>query len=402
MLDCRRNLNTDALPDMSGKKGEFISSLAAFTGVTIGVNIFALPYLYAGSLATSLLILAATALILMSLYTMYIDLILEKGIGLHQLPGVAGRIWGKRVKNIVAVILMFGRTGIMFLYTIILGSFGSLILESVFNVSLSPVLIGSVATFLASLAITRKIRFLSTISLYLSAVIITIIGSVSVLGIASSWSLSASNILDLFSRDMVFDNTKFLGSLRTLGPIYGVTIGAMSGIAGIPALKKLSSDKETLRAATRIGTCLVMVLYALFAMLVILYSDTVSQDALHGLGDAWWWVPILAIAGFLSVLTSYLGVGFSFFEVYHQDYLLSKPLSWILTFAPPITLYFIGIDDFARIAAVIGGLVGGTEAVIILASYWKIEDTHRHFPASKKAIAIVTAIVLTIGLLLTI
>lgn len=401
MLDCRKNINTDKRSDMPEKKGEFISSLAAFTGVTIGVSIFALPYIYSGALAASLLILAATALVLISLYTMYIDLILEKGIGVHQLPGIAGQIWGKKVKNAVAVILMLGRTGIMFLYTVILGSFGALILESFFNITISPVLIGSIATFLASLAITRKIEFLSTISLYLSAIIIIVIGSASIMGIAFSWSISADNILGLFSQDAVLNNSTFIGGMRTLGPIYGVTIGAMSGIAGIPALKKISSDKGTLHAVIRVGTCLVMVLYALFAIFVILYSDTVSQDALHGLGNVWW-VHILTITGLLSVLTSYLGIGFSFFEVYHQDYLLSKPLSWFLTFAPPMLLYLIGIDDFSHIAAMIGGLVGGTEGMIILASYWKVEATHRYFPASKKLLVIVTAVVLTIGLLLTI
>jgi hypothetical protein len=112
-------------------------------------------------------------------------------------------------------------------------------------------------------------------------------------------------------------------------------------------------------------------------------------------------VTLIAVAGFVSVLTSYLGVGFSLYEVYHQDFLLSDFVSWLLTFAPPAIIFLSGIDNFTEIAAVIGGAIGGSEGIIILATYWKTEETHRVFPTSKKILAIITGIVLAIGLVLT-
>jgi amino acid permease len=288
VLDFNQTLNYMRRPVMPGKKRQFIATLAAFFGTTIGVGIFALPYAYSESLTTSLLVLAAAGLILISLYTMYIELMLEKGMGLHQLPGIAGKVWGKKAKTIVAVALLFGRTGIMFLYTIILGDFGSLILENVFGLSVSPVLIAVVTTFIASVLVTRQVKVMSRIELYLSAVIVSIIGFVSIFGIISFANTSGAELTGLFAQDAVLDNPSFIDSLGNLGLIYGVTIGAMSGIAAIPALKKISRDKEVLTSATRVGTTLVVILYALFAIFVIISSDSVSADALHGLGNNWW------------------------------------------------------------------------------------------------------------------
>lgn len=386
---------------MPKKSNTFIAALASFLGTTIGVGIFALPYTYKDSYLASLLVLVGTGLILMSLYKMYIEILLEKGIGIHQLPGIVSKIWGKRAKNAVGIVLILGRTGIMFLYTIILADFGSLLLENVLNISISPFIISSVVTFIVSLAIVRHARFKSKIELYLSSAILGIIGVISTSGILLSLLSDTSALEQLFIVDTVLNSTSFSGSMNQLGVIYGVTIGALSGIAAIPALKEISNDKKILTRVTRVGTFIVIVLYALFALFVITASDQVTQDALHGLGDEWW-VTILAFAGFISILTSYLGVGFSLFEVYLHDYSLPKITSWLLTLLPPIILLATGFDDFVAIAALVGGVIGGTEGLIILASYWKLENSNSSFPITKKIPIVLTAIILALGLLLVI
>lgn len=385
---------------MKKKYRAFILTLASFFGTTIGVGIFALPYSYAISPLISLAILSLTALILMSLYTMYIDILLEKGIGIHQLPGIVQKIWGKKMKNSVAVLLLVGRTGILFLYTLILADFGSLVIENIIGVIIPPSIIGTVTTVLGSIAIARRTKLFSRVELYLSATIIFILGTVSVSGLIGAVSISPR----FLTSALLPDGGLFLGSfvdfIPHIGSIYGVSIGAMSGIAAIPALKEITEDQPTLFRATRIGTVLVAILYALFSLFVILASSPVSQDALHGLGNSWW-VTLLAIGGFFSVLTSYLGVGNSLFEVYQHDYSMPNLISWTLTVLPPLALFIIGFNDFVDIAAIIGGVIGGTEGLIILATYWKLEENNNTMPTTKKLLASLLALVLGIGLFLS-
>ena len=384
---------------MPKKSDSFIPALASFFGTTIGVGIFALPFAYQYAFPASILLLVAIALILISLYSMYIEILLEKGVGFHQLPGIVSKIWGKKARNAVGIILLIGRTGIMFLYTVILADFGSLIIENILGVTISPTLISIVATFLTSIAIAGNVKIKSKAELLLSSAIVGIIGMISIAGILQVLSNSPDTFAEVFKHDRILLEGPLSENIKILGTIYGVTIGALSGIAAIPALKGISRNKDTLLKATRVGTALVVILYGLFALFVVTTSTHVSGDALTGLGDSWW-VTLLAVGGFLSVITSYLGVGNSLFEVYHHDYELPEIPSWLLTFLPPAVLFIAGIDNFTYIAAVIGGVIGGSEGLIILASYWKLESSQNDLPLGKKIPAAITALILGIGLIL--
>jgi len=88
---------------MSQQTKTFISILSTFFGTTIGVGIFALPFVYHKTLGFSLVVLAITGVILTKLYSMYIDVLVKKGVSVHQLSGIVAKLFGKRAKHLSTV-----------------------------------------------------------------------------------------------------------------------------------------------------------------------------------------------------------------------------------------------------------------------------------------------------------
>ncbi len=330
----------------------------------VGVGIFALPYAFQNALPLAIFILCLTAVITVILDIICIELIYTKGMGVHQLPGIIGKIFGKKTKNVLGTILLISRTGILFLYTIVLGDFAALIIRNIFGVNISHDVLAVLLTVLCALAIKREIRFLSNVNLWLSLLKIAIIATISIAGIAA---LQHAQVINIFKTSN-FTNTSLL---LKIGIIYGVSLAATSGTAGIPAMKEIADKKTILRNCVIIASVIVVILYSLFSVYVIGKSTTVSAEALLGLGNSWT-VTLLAIAGLICVATAYMSAGNSLYEIYEHDYSLPDSLAWSLLIVPPLTLYFLGIRDFTLIVGILGAVIGGIEGIAIVAAYWKL------------------------------
>jgi len=379
-----------------------VLAVATFIGTVVGVGIFAIPYAYSQNILVSIGILVISGMVLISLYTMYIDLILERGMGFHQLPGIVGKVFGKKAKNYAAAPLLIARIGILLLYITIFGEFSSLVLENVITVHIPVVIPATIIAFIGSLAIRKKITFFAKIGLPLSLSIVLILGITGILGfkeilIPSQPVFSINNLL----LDLQLFVKNWQSNLRPLGTIYGVSIGALSGIAAIPSLKGLIADKKSLRSIVITGTIISGLLYAGFALFTMANSEQVSTEALRGLGNHWW-VDILAIVGLTCTITSFLGIGRSLFEILTLDYSVSPATSWLITFITPTLLYLVGLRDFVQLAAIIGGLIGGIEGLLILACYWKEESDDRTLPVTKRLYITIIGVILSIGILLSI
>lgn len=366
-------------------------AVATLIGTIIGVGIFALPYAYNQYPPISLIMLVFAGLILLNIYYFYIDMISEKGMGVHQLPGIVNKLFGKQAQNVTAVFLLLARTAVLFLYTLTIGDFISILGENILGIQLPYKIISISIVFIISLILRGRIKSVSKSQLWLSWAIVLIILGTSTIGLFS-------RVLDPF--ESISWPQKSLdgdGFLYKIGILYGTSIGALSGIAATPSLKEIIKGRKNLMRVAVIGTSLVVLIYAAFILFVINSSTTVSMDALRGLGNHWW-VDLLVTGGLICLTTSYLGLANSLFEVYVLDFKFNINLAWALTFFPPVLLYLTGFGDFVRLVALVGGVIGGIEGLIILASYWKEEKGVNQLTNWKKLWIIVIGTILIIGI----
>lgn len=395
-------MNSGKKPESDIVNSKKILATATFIGTVVGVGIFAVPYTYSKDILTSLIILILSGTILISLYFMYIDLILERGMGFHQLPGITGKVFGKKAKNYTAIPLLIARIGILLLYITIFGEFSSLVLENVFTVHIPVVIPAITIAFISSLAIRRKITLFAKASLPLSLIIVFLIGITSILGLRELFLLDQS-ILSI--KTLLTDCQLYLQNWQTnighIGIIYGVSIGALSGVAAIPALKGLTTKKKSLKQVVVTGTIISALLYAGFSLFIISNSKQVSTEALRGLGE-YWWVDVLAVGGLICTITSFLGIGRSLFEILTLDYSISPTVSWLITFLAPTLLYLAGVRDFVHLVAIVGGLIGGIEGLLILACYWKVEASDKTLSTAKSLYILAIGLILSVGIFLSI
>lgn len=273
-----------------------LPEFALFVGTIVGVGIFALPAAFSNTPRISFLILTFSAVVLYSLYHFYIELVLKKRMGFNQLPGILNKVFGRKAQHLSTVVLMIGRSGILFLYILIIGKFTGLLLQNAFGIEIQTRWIALSVAIICSIAVRRHIKVVATTQLTLTAIMIFIIGCVSVMGTLlkfNKWTPFFA--VDLGSEiSMVMQNP--IGFIKGLGLIYGVSIGALSGIAVVPSLKSLNHDPKALRHVALISSITAVILYFLFVTFVLSHSTEVSPDALSGLGN-YWWVDMLAFAG---------------------------------------------------------------------------------------------------------
>lgn len=372
-----------------------IAATATMLGTIIGVGIFALPSIYSQAPGLSLVLLGISALILILKDFLYLDLIFEPGIGVHQLPGIVKKLFGKKVQTFITLLVTFSRTGYMFLYTLIVGNFATLVLENIFDIKISRILLSITITFISSLAIRKKIKFLAKIQLYLSIIMVAIVGVI-------SWFIVLRNGLpDLsYLGQLKTGNLSTWQILSAIGIIQGISMGALTGTTAIPSLKQLVNNEKRLRFVTAIATVIAGVVYTGFVLFVLSNSTNVSQDALSGL-DPMWAANLFAAAGILCIITSYLSLGNSMYEIFHIDHKISGNISWLLTFLPATLLVLTGFENFSRTAAVSGSIIGGIEGLVILVCYWKEEKLLKELTPLLKIGIVALGIILSAGIILS-
>ncbi len=377
---------------------EFLAT-ATLIGTIVGAGIFSLPYIYSQAFINAIVILIFTILLTLIEYILYIDLISEEGMGFHQLPGIVGKIFGRKAKNISGIFLLLGRVGIIFLYTLLIGNFSALLIKNTLGISVSPTLIAISITILFSLVIRRKIKAVAKVQSILSFFKVALIAVVSIGGIIYVISKDPS----LFGKIKLFTTEQtgnWLDTFKSIGLLYGVNLGALSGIAAIPSLKEITNERKSLTKSVIYATVISALLYVVFCIFVIAQSPTLTMDSLTGLGSHWW-VNLLILTGLICVITAYLGMGNSLFEIYSKDYSLNENLAWILTIAPGLALYLSGYRNFVQMMAILGGVIGGIEGIMILASYWKKKLLLPTIIPLKKVLIVLVGLILGIGALIS-
>ena len=84
-----------------------------------------------------------------------------------------------------------------------------------------------------------------------------------------------------------------------------------------------------------------------------------------------WVVDLGALFCLLAVFTSFLVLGFSLKQVFHQDWRLKEKLSFFLVLAGPLLAYFLGLKNFIKIIGFVGAVAAGLDSILTILIYFK-------------------------------
>lgn len=337
-----------------------ISGVLILSGMIIGAGMFGIPFSFVASGfwlgSLELLILAVVTLIL---HLIYGEIVL-KTPALHRLPGYIKVHLGKEWSYLAWAAAFVGIFGTLLAYIVI----GSIFLKNIFGAfgfgfgefyfAVALVLIGAFIIFFP----LKKEAFINGILTFI-LIVFTVFLVIILLPKVNSANLSGFNLRNAFTP-------------------YGVLLFALSGGIVIPDLITfLGRDRKLARYAIMAGTLIPAILYFFFAYAVTgSLGKNVSVDAISGL------MPIAggnimllgSIIGFLAVFTSFVALGASAKALFQLDFGLKKFFSWILVSFLPVILYILGFKNFIAIIGVLGTLVGGIDAGLIIGAYHRLQS----------------------------
>ena len=282
--------------------------------------------------------------------------------GNHQLSGYAGLYLGKWGKTLITIAILIQLYGAMVAYTIGEGTSLSTLLGG------SSVVYSLVFFFIASALAYRGLKAVGWSEFFLIFGLGVIVILVSLLGIP-------------FMQHEV--------PLQGASPFlpFGIVLFALYGVSSIPLVKEfLSHDRKHMKNAILIGSIVPIIVYAVFAFVVVSIVGVAGFDSLsvdNRIASA---ALELSVDGVLSILTLLFGIIAmitSFLvsvivikEMFQYDHKLKKNTSFLLAILPPLGIILIDafVVDVANFISVLGftGAIGGSlTAILILLTYFK-------------------------------
>jgi amino acid permease len=343
---------------MLSKTKNFILAFSTLAGTIIGVGMFGLPYITSRvGIIPMVINMILVGLVVMLLHLIYGEIILRTN-GKHRLVGYAQIYFGS-VGKFFATIIFFVTLYLALLAYLLVGSE---FLQTFFSgwINLSN---GGWAIIMATvgyLMIFRGIKTSGYFEVLMTFILISLILGITVYG---SDKINAANLVS------------FSGKTDWFLP-YGVILFSLAGGSAIPEIRSLFSgwSAKLLKKAIIFGTIIPAFVYLVFSATVFgISGSNTSQEAVSGL------LPFLgagfvkygALVGFLAVITSFFTIGLAIKNSLIFDFKLSNGASLFLTAIIPLTLYFFGFSDFIKIFSVSGAVLGGCEALLLLAIWSK-------------------------------
>jgi len=339
-------------------KKEVFRAAATIMGTIIGAGILGIPYVVskAGFLTGLVdIIFIGAMMLILNLYLGEIVLSTKEN---HQLTGYAEKFLGKKGKYLMFLSVLIGDYGALVAYLIGEGS------------SLSAIFGGSnlwwsiAFFFVTAFLVYKGIKKISFSELIVSSLILI---TVFVLGI-----LSFSNIN--------INNLTFFNSANLFIP-YGVVVFAFLGLLAIPEAKEiLIRDKKELKKAILIGSIIPIIVYVLFALIIVGVTGTnTTEIATIGLGNYLGSVGLIIgnLFAIFAMFTSFLALGLAMKETYYFDFKLSEDNSFLLAMLVPLFLFLIlrNIATFTKVLNFAGFLAGGIAGILVILMTFNAEKS---------------------------
>lgn len=343
---------------IGSNKKEFFLAVAILMSTIIGAGIFGIPYAATQSgflIAFVLLFLLLGVILLLHLF--YVAIV-EKTNKECQLTGYIGHSLGAGAKKFIGIFAIIGFYGSLLVYMIIGGDFLHIFLSSFSNISQTECSI--ILFFIGSIAIYFGLKLVSRWDLIVNLILIVIIILLFV------WATGNIN----------FNNIKTINLNRFITP-YGAILYSLVGIAAIPEVRRIFSDKnkDKYKKAVIVGTIIPAIIYLIFMFTIVgLGGKETTPDAIRVLGkyigkDIVIWGSLF---GFLMILSSFLSLGMALKQTYVYDFGVPKGKAWALTCFVPLALFLMGISNFIIIIEIMGATIGAFEGTAIILMYKKL------------------------------
>ena len=333
---------------------------ASFTlfGTIVGAGIFGLPYVVqkAGYLP-GLFWMVVLAGAVMLTHLLYGEIVMATP-GEHRLVGYVKMYlgpWAHRVETLTSVIGLFGSN---LAYLIL----GGLFISSIFQALGMPLADahGSAILFVFGLAAAWfGTKFLSGVNFWLTLVefgSFALLTAIAFTGLRLE-HLSTAHLAEAFLP-------------------YGIVLYAYGGLTAISEVKAIAGgNPRAVRLSIVIGTLLAAGLTTLFVTSVVgaLGSGT-TPEAVGGLNIRFGGsLPLIgAIAGFFSILTSYVVFSEYLKSQFQKDFRWPKMVAVLTATVVPLTLYLLGVRSFGAVVELIGALLIGLEGIFIAWMYLRV------------------------------
>lgn len=326
-------------PKISPREG-----LAILIGTQIGAGVLGLPYA-ASRVGLVLSIGILIGVMLLMLVTSLIVLRLSAEMGGAQMSTMACKTLGKIGGWIMYLSIMVMSFGALLAYVAGMGSvlFSLLGIDEVYGSILFWVL--------ASAVVYSGIEASGKVELLMSYVMFILFIGV------STFLLPNARL----------ENGYYFEIGGTISMI-GISIFALGCHTVIPEVYRGIGDYEKTKKVVILAFLIPTMIYALFMLSFLLaFGKDTPQIATQGLeilygrfglavGNS---IPIVAIT------TSYIGIGLAQQGNNIEFVKLKKPIAWMVTVVPPLSVYLLGIKNFAEILAFAGD-TGDLMAFIIL------------------------------------
>lgn len=341
-------------------KHKLLIAATTLIGTIVGAGILGIPYVIAKAgvlYGFFLILLIGTAFIFLNLFAGEVVLRTKEQ---HQLTGYAEKYLGKTGKRFMALSMLINIYGALTAYLIGEGN----TLHAIFNVG-EPIIYTLIFFVITFLIIYRGIKATGVAELILISLLLLV---VIIIGAISINKIDVTN----FS---VFNPAFFFLP-------YGVILFAFMGSPAVPEMQEeLGKEKKYLKKAIIIGSVTPIVLYIVFALIIIGLVGLSNFELLEPnqriatVALSLYTQPLLGIfANVLAVLamfTSFLTLGTALIEMYHLDYGFPRWVAFLLTFSFPLFAVLLDLTTFIVILGVTGAVAGGLDGILIILMYWK-------------------------------
>jgi tyrosine-specific transport protein len=165
---------------------------------------------------------------------------------------------------------------------------------------------------------------------------------------------------------------------------YGVLLFAFGGTGAIFSVKEILQTKRAwIKPAIVAGSLIPLVLYALFAAVVVgVTGSATTEIATIGLGAVLGYKIILlgSIFAALAMATSFLTVGTALKQMYRYDYRFPPLLAWLATVSVPLLIFLFVSRDFINIIGLAGSFTFGLTGILVILAFWRAKKAGDRAP----------------------
>lgn len=366
----------------------FLAAVATLVGATVGAGVLGIPYVVSQSgFWTGMAVIVALGIATLIL-NLYMGEVVLRTEGNHQISGYAEKYTGKPGKLLAGAFMIFGIYGALVAYMIGIGNAASAALGG------NHILYSLAFLAIGSLVVIRGIKSLGLAELLITSLMVAVVMLIPL--------FSASNLQ--------ITNLHGWDTQKLMVP-FGVVLFAFMGSAAIPEMREeLGRNRKQLRKAIIIGTLIPLVIYILFAAVVVGlvgdgFSSLKEDERIATIALKLFVQPEIALLANLfaviTMTTSFMALAYALRGTLQYDFKANKKAAIAATLLVPLAIFLIDalaadITSFIGILGTVGAVTGGVTGILIVAMHWKAAKSKGRKPefSLKPNIAIAAALIL--------